>query len=356
MKEKAMTSQRVTRKHPATRGIPGYRNDIRRAVGKGFGLALKPLIVAAGLLAIASAASAQGYPERPVKLIVPYAAGGATDAFARLIGEHLGKALGKPFVIENKPGGSAMTGTEAVAKAAPDGYTILIAGSSMTNVFLVYKDKVPYRMEDFVTIGSIAKTPLVLVINPQLPIKTAADFVAYAKANPSKLNYATFGKGTLPHLACEMVNQQMGIKMIDVPYRGSAPAINDLLGGQIQAFCDAVSTSVPLHEGGQTRIVGIMNEERIPFAKSIPTFRELGYPDLIASTTFGLLAPAKTPPAIIERLSTELARVVQTPDVAARIEMLGSIPLASTPHEFDVLIKKEAERWAKTAEGLQLAD
>lgn len=342
--------------YPTTYGATGYAKGVRWAIGKRLGRTVMSLMAAASLLAIATPVSADGYPERPVKLVVPYAAGGATDAFARLVGEHLGKALGKPFVIENKPGGSAMTGTDAVAKAVPDGYTILIAGSSMTNVFLVYKDKVPYRMEDFVTIGSIAKTPLVLVINQQLPIKTAADFVAYAKANPSKLNYATFGKGTLPHLACEMANQQMGIKMVDVPYRGSAPAINDLLGGQIQAFCDAVSTSVPLHEGGQTRIIGIMNEERIPFAKTIPTFRELGYPDLIASTTFGLLAPAKTPPAIVERLSTELARVVKTPEVAARIEMLGSIPLASTPQDFDALIKKEAERWAKTAEGLQLAD
>lgn len=351
--EEGMRSQLVP---AAAYEAPGYVKGIRRTIGRRLGRTVLSLMAAASLLVLASPVSADGYPERPVKLVVPYAAGGATDAFARLVGEHLGKALGKPFVIENKPGGSAMTGTDAVAKAAPDGYTILIAGSSMTNVFLVYKDKVPYRMEDFVTIGSIAKTPLVLVINPRLPIKTAADFVAYAKANPSKLNYATFGKGTLPHLACEMVNQQMGIKMVDVPYRGSAPAINDLMGGQIQVFCDAVSTSVPLHEGGQTRIVGLMNEERIPFAKSIPTFRELGYPDLIASTTFGLLAPAKTPPAIVERLSIELARVVKMPDVAARIEMLGSIPLASTPQEFDALIKKEAERWAKTAEGLQLTD
>jgi tripartite-type tricarboxylate transporter receptor subunit TctC len=301
-------------------------------------------------------ARAEQYPDRPIKLIVPYAAGGATDSFARLIGEHLGKALGKPFIIENRPGGATMTGTDAVAKAAPDGYTILIAGSSMTNVFLVYKDKVPYRMSEFAAIGAIAKTPLVVEINQALPVKTVGEFAAYAKANPSKLNYASFGKGTLPHLACEMVNQQMDIKMIDVPYRGSAPATTDLLGGQIQVFCDAVSTAVPLHEAGETRILGLMNEERIPLAKSIPTFRELGYPDLVASTTFGLLSPANTPVDIVARLSSELARIVKMPEVVARIEMLGSIPAPGTSADFDALIKRERDRWAKIAEGLQLTD
>jgi tripartite-type tricarboxylate transporter receptor subunit TctC len=313
-------------------------------------------IATAILLLGAPDAHAQQYPDRPIRLIVPYAAGGATDSFARLVGEHLGKALGKPFIIDNRPGGSTMTGTDAVAKAAPDGYTILIAGSSMTNVYLVYKDKVPYKMSDFATIGAIAKTPLVVEINPSLPVKSLAEFVAYAKANPSKLNYATFGKGTVPHLACEMVNQQMGIKMVDVPYRGSAPAMTDLIGGQIQVFCDAVSTAVPLHEAGQTRILGLMNEERVALAKSIPTFREQGFPDLIATTTFGLLAPAKTPPEIIARLSNELARIVKTPEVAARIETLGSIPAPGTSVDFDVVIERERDRWAKIAEGLQLAE
>lgn len=308
------------------------------------------------LLACGHEAGAQQYPERPIKLIVPYAAGGATDAFARLVGEQLGKALGKPIVVDNRPGGATMTGTDAVAKAAPDGYTILIAGSSMTNVFLVYKDKVPYQMSEFAAIGPIAKTPLVVEINPQLPAQNAAEFAAYARANPSKLNYATFGKGTLPHLACEMVNQQMGIKMIDVPYRGSAPATTDLLGGQIQVFCDAVTTAMPLHEGGQTRILGLMNEERIPFAKSIPTLRELGYPDLVASTTFGLLAPAKTPPEIVAKLSSELARIVRQPEVVARIEMLGSVAVSGTSEEFGALIKSEHARWAKVAEGLRLEE
>ena len=142
--------------------------------------------------------------------------------------------------------------------------------------------------------------------------------------------------------------------MVDVPYRGSAPATTDLLGGQIQVFCDAVTTAMPLHEGGQTRILGLMNEERIPFAKSIPTFREQGYPDLIASTTFGLLAPAKTPPEIVARLSAELARIVKEPEVVARIEMLGSVSVSGTSEEFDALIKRERDRWAKIAEGLQL--
>jgi tripartite-type tricarboxylate transporter receptor subunit TctC len=333
------------------------RRELEPAIGpmrrRSAGIAIWLLAL---VLTCGQEARAQGYPERPIKLVVPYAAGGATDSFARLIGEHLGKALGKPIVIDNRPGGATMTGTDAVAKAAPDGYTILIAGSSMTNVFLVYKDKVPYQMSEFVAIGPIAKTPLVVEINPQLPAKTADEFAAYARANPSKLNYATFGKGTLPHLACEMVNQQMGIKMIDVPYRGSAPATTDLLGGQIQVFCDAVTTAMPLHEGGQTRILGLMNEERIPFAKSIPTFRELGYPDLIASTTFGLLAPAKTPPEIVARLSSELARIVKTPEVMARIEMLGSVSVSGTSVEFDALIKRERDRWAKVAEGLQLEE
>lgn len=312
------------------------------------------LAIAAVLSLMYVPASADDYPDRPVRLIVPYATGGATDTFARLVGNELSKALGKPFLVENRAGGATVIGTVSVATAKPDGYTILVAASSMANLFLVTTEKLPFEMSDFVPIGSIANTPLAFAISPSLPVQNVEEFATYAKANSAKVKCGTWGPGTMPHFACELINQKLGLQIKAVPYRGSGPALTDLMGGDIQLLTDAIPTAMPSHEGGQARILGVMSDERVALAKSIPTLKELGYPELIVTTTFGLLAPAKTPPAIVEKLSSELSRIVRQPDIAAKIEMIGGVPAANNSNEFDALIKREGLRWAAIAKELNL--
>lgn len=306
------------------------------------------------VLAFSAPSVAQHYPDRPVRLIVPYAAGGTTDTLARLVGNKMSEALGQPFIVENRPGASTMIGTDVVAKAPADGYTVLIAGSSLATTVLIYKDKVPYKISDLAPIGLISKTPMAVEVTPSLPVHSVKELIAYATANPRKLNYATFGKGTIPHLTCELLSQTTGIKMVDVSYKGAAPAMNDLLGGVIQVFCDVSTTSVPLSLSGKTRVLAIMNEERIAFAPDVPTFAELGYPDIIASTTIGFLAPAGTPRPIIERLSAELAKIVNDPEISARIIKFGSVPLSGGPEEFAAVIGNEQTRWEKVVRRLDL--
>jgi tripartite-type tricarboxylate transporter receptor subunit TctC len=286
-------------------------------------------------------------------VVVPYAPGGATDVLARVIGQKLSEALGQPFVIENRPGASSMIGTDAVAKAKPDGYTLLVAGSSLATNVLIYGNKVPYKISDLATIGLIAKTPMAIEVTPSLPVHSVKDFIAYAKANPGKLNYATFGKGTIPHLTCELVDQVLGTKMVDVPYKGAAPAMNDLISGTIQVFCDVTATSVPLGRSGKSRVLAVLNETRIAYAPEIPTFAELGYPDLVASTTFGLLAPAGTPKPVIDRLGAELAKIVTSKEISDRIVALGSVPLPGTAQEFSDSIKLEQDRWRKVVDVIE---
>jgi tripartite-type tricarboxylate transporter receptor subunit TctC len=265
----------------------------------------------------------------------------------------MSEAFGQTFIVENRPGGATMIGTDVVAKAKPDGYTLLVAGSSLATNVLIYKDKIPYKISDLAPIGLIAKTPMSIEVNPKLPIHSVSEFIAYAKANPGKLNYATFGKGTIPHLTCELIDQALGINMVDVPYKGAAPAMNDLIGGTIQVFCDITTTSVPLGRSGKSRVLAILNEKRIDFAPDIPTFAELGHPDLIASTTFGLLAPAGTPWDIIKKLSEALAKTVTSKEITDRIVKLGSVPLPGTPEDFANSIKTEQERWQKVVAGIE---
>jgi tripartite-type tricarboxylate transporter receptor subunit TctC len=308
---------------------------------------------AAALLALVASASAQTYPARQVSIIVPYAPGGATDTLARLIGQKLSESFGKPFIIENRPGASSMIGTEAVVKAAPDGYTLLVAGTSLVTSKLTYKDRVPYKISDLAPVGLIAKTPMSLEINPSVPAHSVKEFVAYAKANPGKLNYATFGEGTIPDLTCKLINGSLGIQMVGVSYKGAAPAMNDLIGGTIQVFCDITTTSVPLGRSGKSRVLAVLNEKRVAFAPEIPTFAELGYSGLVASTTFGLLAPAGTPQPIIKKLNEELSKIVASKTVSDRIEKLGSVPLGGTPDDFAASLKAEEARWQKVVGGMK---
>lgn len=340
----------------AMSGIVSWAGAIRSVSDPKAGSLKSTKLAVAGLLSlfVCAQASAEDYPDRPIKLVVPYAAGGSTDGFARLVGDELGKALGKPIVIENRGGGGTITGSLFVANSKPDGYTVLLAATNLVNLFLLGADKIPFKMSDFVTIGSVASAPLLFAINPQLPVKTVGDFVAYAKANPSKAACATYGPGSTTHLACELINQQLGISLKNVPYKGAGPAWNDLVGGHIEVLTGAVPTAIPLYEAGQIRILGVMSEERVASAKSIPTLKELGHPKLLAATTFGLLAPANTPPAVVQKLSNELAKIVRQPDVVAKIEKLGAIPVASTSQEFDALLKREAGQWATVAKDLNL--
>lgn len=287
------------------------------------------------------------YPQKPIKLIVPVAAGGGTDFIARLLGQKLGEALSTPVIIENKPGGGGNVGVDFAAKSEPDGYTLVMPITSFPVNPGLYK-KLPFdAQKDFVPITLVASAPLLLVINSQLPVQSLSDLIKLAKEKAGALNYATSGIGTTSHLAAELFKFSAGLDIINVPYKGGGPAITDLIAGSVQLYFSTIPAALPQTKAGKIRAIAVTSPTRVPSLKEIPTVSEAGLPGYEVVGWFGLFAPAKTPPAIVERLNTEVVRILQMPDVRAKIEAHGLLPGGGTSKELSVFLDAEIKKWTK---------
>jgi tripartite-type tricarboxylate transporter receptor subunit TctC len=307
------------------------------------------LHLAAGAAALPFAppvARAQGYPTRPVHLIVPLAAGGATDIVARLVGQWLSERLGQPFVIENRPGGGGNIGTETVVKAPPDGYTILM-GSTTNAINATLYDKLNFNfIRDIAPVGTISRNALVMVVNPSVPANSVPEFIAYAKANPRKLNMASPGNGSPNHVSGELFKMMTGVDMIHVPYRSGGPALTDLLGGQVQVMFPATVSSIEYIKNGRLRALAVTSATRSELLPDIPTVAEF-VPAYEARNWFGICAPNSTPPEIVENLNKEINASLDDPKITARLADLGATRLPGSPSDFGKLIADDTEKWAK---------
>jgi tripartite-type tricarboxylate transporter receptor subunit TctC len=302
--------------------------------------------VLAASLAGLSGASALDYPTRSVRWIVPYPPGGATDIFARLVGNRLSERLGQQFVIENKAGAGNNLGTEAVVNAAPDGYTLLLVNpANAINASLYAKLSFNF-IRDIMPIAGIARVPNVMVVNPNVPAKTVAEFIAYAKANPGKINMASSGNGTSIHLSGELFKAMTGVQMQHVPYRGSAPAVTDLLSGQVQVMFDNMPSAINHVKSGGLRALAVTTATRSPELPDVPTVGET-VKDYEASAWFGVGAPKGTPKEIVEKLNKEINEIINEPAMKARFAELGGVPIVATPEEFGKVVQAETDKWEK---------
>jgi len=294
------------------------------------------------------------YPDKPIRLVVPFPGGGAVDIVTRLIATHMGRELGTTFVIENKGGAGGIIATDSVAKASHDGYTLLIATPNLT-INDALQAQLPYNTEkDLAPVSIIAEVPEVLVSNPSAPFKTFAEFVDYAKKNPGKANYASAGVGTLPHLTMELLLKRSGIQVTPVHYRGAAPAMTDLLSGVVQIKLDTYATSHQQVEAGGLRMLGIASKHRSKLMPDTPTIAEQGLPDYEGILWIGLMAPAGTPQAIIDKLAAASAKAARDPAIAERLQQDGVDPVGGTPAEFDAKIKRELPQWRELAKSADI--
>ena len=299
------------------------------------------------LAVFASAASAQAWPAKPIKWIVPFAPGGTTDILARTIGEKLARALGQPVIIENKPGAGGGVGAEFTAKAPPDGYTIM-GGTISTHAInaSLYKSLTYDPIKDFAPITLIARVPNMLVVNPDVPAKNVAELIALMKANPGKYTFASSGNGTSQHLSGELFKAMAGVEMQHIPYKGSPPALQDVVAGQVTMTFDNITTAWPLAKGGKLRALAVTTAKRASIAPDVPTLAESGLTGYEVGSWQGVFAPAGTPPEIVKRLNAEIVKIINQPDVKEKLVSLGAEPVANTSEEFGALVKAEVAKWA----------
>jgi tripartite-type tricarboxylate transporter receptor subunit TctC len=301
------------------------------------------------MLAVAAAANpavAEDYPSRPVKIVAPFGAGGPTDVYTRIIADELQKALHQPFVIENRPGAGTTIGTEAVVQSAPDGYTLLmVSGTQCVNETL-FPHKHYKLMRDLVPVASLIDSDLVLVVHPSVPAKTMADLLALARERPGTLNYGSSGPGSNYHMAGELLRHLTNINIVHVPYKGSTGARNDIVSGNIQILFDSVPTMAPLIKSGYVRPLGTSGVTRSPILPDVPTLAESGVPDFQASLWVGFMAPAGTPAPIIDKLNTEIGKILARPDIKEAWEKQGATPVIKTPAAFKSFMEAEIAKWA----------
>lgn len=304
------------------------------------------LVLVIALLATLPAAAAD-YPLRPVHLIVPFAAGGPADVYARYVGQYLGQALGQAFVVEDRPGAGSIIGTDTVAHAAPDGYTLLVMSNTHTTNESLYPKKPFQLMRDFVAVAPINQSDLVMVVHPSVPAADLKAFIALAKAEPGQLNYASSGPGTPYHLAGELFKAMTGTDITHVPYKSSSAARTDVIDGQVQMMFDAITTMAPNIMANQVRALGTTGLKRSSVLPDVPTVAEAGVPGYQATIWLGIMAPAATPPAIVDRLNAEIVKVVNRADIDAAWAKQGAQPMAMSPPEFDKFLRADIEKWAK---------
>ena len=299
------------------------------------------------LAPVSTAAGAQSFPSRPVRIVVPQAPGGASDALARIIGQRLAERWGHQVVVDNRTGAGGVIGTDIVAKAAPDGYTLLLAydGTHAINASL-YKSLPFDTFRDFATVATLANVPFVLAINPSLPAKNLPDFVGYARANEGKVNYGSAGNGSVNHLLGVMFGKGAGVRLVHVPYKGAAPALTDLIGGTIHAVFTSMPSVVGFVQAGRVRALAVTSARRSATLPNVPTIAEAAIPGFDVHPWFGLLAPARTPAPIVERTNRDIATAIRTKEVADAFAAQGAEPFITTPDAFSRLLKADIEKWA----------
>jgi tripartite-type tricarboxylate transporter receptor subunit TctC len=303
------------------------------------------LAAGVGLPLGAGTARAQSFPARPVTLVVPYAAGGPTDLASRVIAEQMRGPLRGQVIVENRPGDSTIIGARHVASAQPDGYTLLMVPTTTLCTNPHIYARLPYRVEDFAPVGMAVKVPLGLAVRSSLPVHSIAEFREYVQARPSRMNYGSPGTGSNSQLVNALANMALGIQMNEVPYRGTAPALNDLVAGHVDALVDAIATLAPLHRAQRIRVLGNFDDVRSNVLPDVPTFRESGYQGLVAFTWFAVVAPAATPPDVIQVLNAALTTAVEAPATRERFAELGFVPQTSTPAALAAYIRSEFDRW-----------
>jgi tripartite-type tricarboxylate transporter receptor subunit TctC len=308
--------------------------------------ALCAIAIALGLVPTATLGQSE-WPSKPVKIIVPYTPGGFTDVVARIVANRLSERLKQPITIDNKPGANGIIGVDAAAKSPPDGYTFVVVIAAFSANPTLYA-KLPYdTRKDLMPVSLITIAPLIAAVANEMPVKNVKELVEYAKANPGKISFASSGNGAAAHLTTELFKSMTNVNMVHVPYKGAAPALQDLMGGQIHLFFDAASGLIPAGKAGKIRLIGVASEQRLPAVPDLPTFIEQGFTGFTGSTYAGVLAPAGTPVAIVNRMSAEIAAIVRMPDVVKSFDEMGIIPVGDKPEEFGAFIDAEIAKWGK---------
>ena len=303
--------------------------------------------ILAAFALVATSAVAQTYPNKTVKIIVPFAAGGPADLYARVIAEKLQQALGQSFVVEDRPGGGSIIGTDAVKQSAADGYTLLMMSNTHTVNESLIADKPFKLMTDFVPVAPVNYSDLVMVIHPSVPAKDLKEFIALAKSKPGQLNYASSGPGTPYHMAGELFKAMAGVNIVHVPYKGSSGARTDLLGGQVQMMFDAIPTMAPNVRAGKLRALGTSGEHRSSVLPDVPTVSEAGVPGYEATIWLGIMAPRGTPKDVVDKLNAEITRAANSPETKAEWAKQGAVAMSMTPEQFDKYLRQDIEKWAK---------
>jgi tripartite-type tricarboxylate transporter receptor subunit TctC len=324
---------------------------------KAFKLIMRQLVLALSIaIGIPAAVMAQAYPNKPLRIVVGYTPGGTTDIIARVIAARLTVTLGQPVIVENRPGAGGNLGADSVAKAAPDGYTLQLGtAGNMTVNPSIYPNMGFDTVRDFQPISLVATLPNLMVVNPKLPAKTVQEFVAWAKSRPGKVFFASSGNGNTPHMTAELFNMAAGLSMVHVPYRGSGPALTDLIGGEgVQVMFDNMPSAIGHARSGALRAIAVTSPKRVQGEPNIPTVSESGYPDFQVVTWFGLFAPAGTPGPVVDRLHREVTEAIRTPAIRKRLIELGAEPVSNSPSEFSALVKSDIVRWAKVVKAANI--
>jgi len=290
---------------------------------------------------------AQDYPTRPVKIIVPFGAGGPADVFSRVLAQHLSDALKEPFIVEDRPGAGSIIGTDTVAKSPPDGYTLLAISNTHTTNESLIANKPFQLMRDFVPVAGINYSDLVMVIHPSVPAKDLKEFIAYAKSKPGELNYASSGTGTPYHMAAELFKAMSGTDLVHVPHKASGEMRNSVIGGHVQMAFDAITTMAPNVKAGQVRALGTSAAKRSSVLPEVPTIAEAGVPGYESTIWLSIMAPAGTPKTIVDRLNAEINKVIARSDVKEAWDRQGAVPLLMTPGEFETYLRADIEKWAQ---------
>jgi len=300
------------------------------------------------LLALACAAQAQTYPAKPVRLVVPFPPAGGNDVFARIVAQKLSEAWKQQVLVENRPGAGGSVGTEFAAKSAPDGYTLLLGHTGTLAINPALYTKLGYEtLRDFAPIGTLASAPLVLVVNSDTTLRTVGELIARAKSKPGELNYASSGSGTGSHLSGELLQSMTGIKLTHVPYKGTSPAITDLLGGQVQMMFSVIPPALPQIKAGKLRAIAVTSRQRMPQLTDIPTVAESGVSGFESTLVYGILAPRGTPAPVLEEIHAQLARITAAKEFRERVDFEGAVVLEGTSADFAALVREQAEKWGR---------